>query len=407
MKKLILSVSLLAATFGYSQTFDNIPTGTGYYINKLIVEPFGSDFTNELIEIRGTPGEVVPENLWLVVIEGDSNSGSFGKVAEEIKLGDGIREFGENGILSIVCDYTDESTMVVTTNPYTALMDPESSILTIALTGNDVTGGNSSNVSTKTPDIGYDGNLSDASASYMLISATSELESVNDIFLDGPSAGDGLDYDGVIDATGDHTLWTLYDSVAFLDDDHTTGEGGGIERGYAQIVFALNYSVNAANQSGTTSSNVIDYSFGVPDESPHQVLMRQGESTGYKMTDWVVGDGTGTVPDLIFSEFSQPVEYENWADLNTYYGSLNPALSSTLSTNDFSINGSALNAYPIPMLNTLTIDGTDVESATIYTLTGGFVAKGIQSIDVDNLASGIYILEVKSKDKSTSTIVIK
>lgn len=407
MKKLILSISLLAATLGYSQTFDNIPTGTGYYINKLIVKPFGDDFTNELIEIRGTPGEVVPENLWLVVIEGDSNSNSFGKVSERIKLGDGVREFGENGILSIVCDYTDENTMVVTTNPYTALMNPESSILTVALTGNDVTGGKSSNVSTRTPDIGYDGNLSDPSASYMLISATTELESVNNIFIDGPNAGDGLDYDGVIDATGDHTLWTLYDSVAFLDDDHTTKEDGGIERGYAQIVFAQNYSVNAANQSGTTSANVIDYSFGEPGESPHPILMRQGESTGYEVTDWIIGDGNGIVPDLIFTEFSQPVEYENWIDLNTYYGSLNPALSSVLSTNDFSINGSTLNAYPIPMSNTLTIDGTDVEGTTIYSLTGGVVAKGIQSIDVENLASGTYILEVKSKDKSTFTIVIK
>ena len=407
MKKLLLSISLFAAAFGYSQTFDNIPTGTGYYINKLIVEPLGSDFTNELIEIRGTPGEVVPEDLWLVVIEGDSNSGSFGKVSEEIRLGDGVRTFGENGILAIVCDYTDENTMVLTTNPYTALMDPQSSILTIALTGNDVTGGNSSNVTTKTPDIGYDGNLSDASASYMLISATSELESVNDIFLDGPRAGDELEYDGVIDASGAHTLWTLYDSVAFLDDDHTTNEDGGIERGYAQIVFALNNSINAANQSGTTSSNFIDYSFGIPDGSPHQVLMRQGDRTGHEMSDWIIGDGTGSVPDLIFSEFSQPSEYENWADLNTFYGSLNPELSPSLSTNDFSINGSALNAYPVPMLNTLTIDGADVESTTIYSLTGGVVAKGKQSVDVNNLASGAYILEVKSKGESSSTVIIK
>ncbi len=36
MKTKLLLLALIVSAFGYSQTFDNIPTGTGIYINKLI-----------------------------------------------------------------------------------------------------------------------------------------------------------------------------------------------------------------------------------------------------------------------------------------------------------------------------------------------------------------------------------
>ena len=159
MKTKLLLLLLCISALGYSQTFDNIPTGSGYYINKLIVSPNGSDLTNELFEFRGTPNAIIPTDLWLVVIEGDPNAGNYGKVTDEMQIGDGTRTFGANGIFAIVSNYTDENTNEVTTNPYGSLMHPDANVLVIELTGNDVTGGSNSNTSTQTPDIGYDGNF--------------------------------------------------------------------------------------------------------------------------------------------------------------------------------------------------------------------------------------------------------
>ncbi len=153
------------------------------------------------------------------MVEGDPTAGNYGKVTDEMNIGDGVRTFGANGIFAIVCNYTDENTAVVTTNTYGALMDPQANVLVIELTGNNVLGGSNSNTSTQTPDIGYDGNFADATGSYMLISGSDP----DGVVLDA-------DLDGNIDATGDHTSWVLYDSVAFMDDDL---EGGGIERAYA------------------------------------------------------------------------------------------------------------------------------------------------------------------------------
>ncbi|NCG05263.1 MAG: hypothetical protein GWO82_08040, partial [Bacteroidetes bacterium] len=204
MKKYLHTYIILSLLLSFSSfaQFDGIPTGSGYYINKLIPSPSGNDLTNEYIEIRGGADEVVPNDLYLIVIEGDGESSSLGKVAEAINLGDGSLKFGSNGILVLIANYTDENTSVKTTSPYTTLIDSDATVLTIELTGSDVTSSSSSAVSTKTPDIGYDGNLSDETATYMLVSSTSSPKSK---YIDGPSSGQGLAADGVIDSSGDHT----------------------------------------------------------------------------------------------------------------------------------------------------------------------------------------------------------
>ena len=101
MKTRLLTAACMVATFFLTaQTFDNIPTGSGYYINKLITSPSGPDLTNEYLEVRGTPNAVIPSDLYLISIEGDGNSSSLGQVEEAIQLGDGVRTFGANGIVT-------------------------------------------------------------------------------------------------------------------------------------------------------------------------------------------------------------------------------------------------------------------------------------------------------------------
>lgn len=399
MKTKLLFTLLLVTAFGFSQTFDNIPTGTGYYINKLIVSPNGSDLTKELIEVRGPADEVIPSDLWLIVIDGDGNASNYGKVTQEIQLGDGTRTFGSNGIFAIVCNYTDTNTSVVTTNPYSALMDSEANVLTIELTGNNVEGGSSSNVSSQIPDIGYNGNFADASGSYMLIQGSDP----DGVAVDGPDAGDGLDFDGVIDSSGPHTSWILYDSVAYLDDDI---ESGLPERGYAQIVFAQDMSVNGVNQSGSTSSVMVDF----PGSDPH-IIIRQGTNTGYSTSDWAIGDTGGDAPDWEFDEDDTlPAVFKEWSGINTVYGALNPT-SDALSTDSFELD--SFMVYPNPANTSITIKShnqTQIDSVELFSILGRSVLSTEtlvnDAVDVSELASGVYLLKVKSGNNTVTKRII-
>ncbi|MEM6515896.1 MAG: T9SS type A sorting domain-containing protein, partial [Bacteroidota bacterium] len=370
--------------------------------NKLIVSPNGSDLTNELIEVRGPANEVIPTDLWLLVIEGDANASNYGRVAEEIQLGDGTRTFGANGIFAIVCNYTDENTSVVTTNPYSALMNPDATVLEIELTGNDVTGGSSSNVSSQTPDIGYDGNFSDATGSYMLIQGSDP----DNVYIDGPNAGDALAFDGNIDATGPQTSWILYDSVAYMDDDI---EGGGPERAYAQIVFAQDQATNGADQTATDGANVIDFPFG----DPH-IIIRQGTNTGFTIDDWAIADTDESSPDWEFkSDAALPDAFQDWDGINTVYGTLNPT-ASALSIDESDLQ-SSLSVYPNPAETILfvnTSNQTKIDSIDVYNILGKRILNVNNlvddSINVSEMTSGLYLLKIKSGNSSvTKRLIIK
>jgi hypothetical protein len=399
MKKYLHTYIILSLLLSFSSfaQFDGIPTGSGYYINKLIPSPSGNDLTNEYIEIRGGADEVVPNDLYLIVIEGDGESSSLGKVAEAIKLGDGSLKFGSNGILVLIANYTDENTSVKTTSPYTTLIDSDATVLTIELTGSDVTSSISSAVSTKTPDIGYDGNLSDETATYMLVSSTSSPKSK---YIDGPSSGQGLAADGVIDSSGDHTSWTLYDSYSILDDD-------GDEYGYGQIIF-----VEDSNSGGTinttTSATVVNFD---TTSSPSMVL-RQGTNTGYTIaSDWVAASkGGGSGPQWQFSGTGgkvQPDAFGGWDDLYLYYGKVNPT-ALTLSVSDFSSNG--ISAYPNPTEGMVHISGKEsVDAIRVFNISGQLIKEvtNTNALDLTSQRSGLYMIEIEDKGKTSVSKLIK
>ncbi|MFK7831916.1 MAG: T9SS type A sorting domain-containing protein [Winogradskyella sp.] len=401
MKTKLLFTLLFVTALGFSQSFSNIPTGTGYYINKLMVSPNGSDLTNELIEVRGPANEIIPSDLWLIVIDGDGNASNYGKSTAEIQLGDGTRTFGANGIFAIVCNYTDENTNEVTTNPYGALMDSDATVLTIELTGNDVTGGSSSNVSSQTPDIGYNGNFADASGTYMLIQSTNDPDGVA---IDGPESGDGLAFDGNIDATGEHTSWILYDSVSYLDDDN---ENGLDERGYGQIVFAQDMAANGSFQTATAGATVVDFPFS----DPH-IIIRQGTNTGYTTDDWAIADTDGSSPDWEFkSDAALPAAFQDWAGINTVYGALNPT-ATTLSDTDFEISD-GFSIYPNPAKTNLYIKATDnaqIDAVEFYNILGKNVLTTSllvnDAIDISELASGIYLVKINAGNNSVTKRII-
>tara|TARA_R110001632_G_scaffold18712_4_gene57599 strand:+ start:5894 stop:7108 length:1215 start_codon:yes stop_codon:yes gene_type:complete len=403
MKKTLLIIALLSSFIGYSQ-FDGVPTGTGIYINKLIASPSGSDLTNEYLEIRGTANAVVPTDLYFITIEGDGNSSSRGKVSEAILLGDGTRTFGANGMLVLIANYTDTDDSNFTASPYLSIISSDATVIEIALTGTDVTSSSSSAVDTQTPDIGYDGNLIDATATYMLVTASSDPKGLR---IDGTS--DSSDADGVFNATGDHTSWTLYDSVAYMDDDDVqSGENG--EFGYGQIIFAQDVTQYSALHHTTTSASVIDF----PTTSDANYILRQGSNTGYTVNDWVASanGSSSSVPNWIFSttlDKVSPDEFAGWEGIKDVYGQLNPT-AATLSNEVFTRENFSL--YPNPAKDFIQISTTlEIDSVEIYNLIGKKVSSNTNltnnSIDISRLAKGIYILRITSAESSVTKKIIK
>ena len=335
------------------------------------------------------------------MVEGDPTAGNYGKVTDEMNIGDGVRTFGANGIFAIVCNYTDENTAVVTTNTYGALMDPQANVLVIELTGNDVTGGSNSNTTTQTPDIGYDGNFADATGSYMLISSSS---SPDGVVIDS-------DLDGEIDATGAHTTdWVLYDSVAFMDDDleavdhdndPLTADIPGIERAYAQIVFAQENSTIGANQSANSGATLVDFDFN----TDAHIIFRQGMSTGYSTSDWVLGDTGSTAPTWTMDTETLPTAFVGWTGINTVYGALNPT-EAILSVDD--VLASKFSVYPNPAKDFLTIDARNINisSVNVFNVLGTKVLERKEladnQLDVSSLSNGIYFLKISADNASVT-----
>ncbi len=401
--KLLFIALMLISVAGYSQTFDNIPTGTGYYINKLIVSPNGDDLTNEYIEIRGTPNTVVPSDLYLISIEGDGNSSSRGKVSEAIQLGDGTRTFGSSGILAITCKYTSTADASVTPSPYLSVISSNATVIEISLEGPDVTSSSSSAVTSKSPDIGYDGNFIDATGTYMLVSASSTPKGVR---IDGTS--DASDADGVIEATGDHTSWTLYDSVAYMDDND---EGSG-EYAYGQIIFAQQNATNSANQYTTTSATVIDFD----SSSDVNYILRQYTNTGYTSSDWVAAaNGSGsTAPNWVFSSTSGKVSSEGFSGFvmpNSIYGELNPVDNAgTLSAAIFDLD--AFSIYPNPANDVVQIvSSLEINKVEMYNVLGkkvtAYFNQHNNNVDISSLSKGIYVLKITSGQSTITKKIIK
>ena len=398
MKKYLHTYIILSLLLSFSSfaQFDGIPTGSGYYINKLIPSPSGGDLSAEYIEIRGTANEIIPSDLYLIVIEGDGESGSLGKVTEAISLGDGTRSFGSNGVFAIVSNYQELGTSTTFTNGYAALIDQAATVLVIELSGTDSDGdrNDSGDVSTKTPDIGYDGNLSDGTATYMLVSSTSNPKNVR---IDGATTAEA---DGIIDNTGDHTSWTLYDSYSFLDDD-------GDEYGYGQIIF-----VEDSNSGGTinttTSATVVNFDIS----SEPTYVIRQGTNTGYTIeSDWVAAcKGADGGPKWKFSGTTgkvQPVEFKGWDDLYLYYGKVNPT-ALTLSVSDFSSNG--ISAYPNPTEGMVHISGKEsVDAIRVFNISGQLIKEvtNTNALDLTSQLSGLYMIEIEDKGKTSVSKLIK
>lgn len=374
MKRILLSAALIVATMGFSQTYDNT---SGYYISELIASISGDDAPDEFIELRGEPNALLPTGTYFISIEGDGSSGNLGKVSDVLDLS-GLA-FGGNGYLTLTMSGSSyEGNFVAMSTNYTE---------------EDVSG--------------YDGNLLDQSASYLLINSTA---SPSGVVVDSDS-------DGEFDAMGDHTGWNIYDSVSSLDDDDNA------EYGYAQMNVATNYSSTPSIFNAPTGSSFLSPMDEVKDDGSIGAVNvyyigRQGESTGYDaVSDWMAGqtNSGSTRPFWTFSgteEKNVPSSLSGTTlEASTIGGpNLDPVddVEDTASSDD--VFAAGLSVYPNPASGMVTIDAgnTVLTSVELFSTLGGqvYASDNTTSVDVSTLAKGVYFLKLNGEGASATKKLI-
>jgi YD repeat-containing protein len=213
------------------------------FINEILFDPPGSpDDPFEYIELRGAANEVLAANTFLFAVEGETNNA--GKIRNYIDLSG--KQIGGNGFLVLLQkghSYAPISGSTILSN--TAV---------VAGWGD---GTDSS--------IGHDGedgrtNLVGASVTFLLVRCGStpsdqhlNIDANRDGTLDGEAAG-----------------WSILDGIGVLDD-------GAGDFGYGKINF-----VKSGGTSTATNKVMLTFK--------GSYVGRNGHTTGWASTDWVVGD---------------------------------------------------------------------------------------------------------------------
>lgn len=245
------------------------------YISEVSFAP-DDDFNQEFIEIRGTASSTIPDDTYLLFVEGDGNT-DFGNTKMHFDLS-GLT-FGSNGYLVIVQEghpYTPNASATVVVAPDDTGVPDTGWELEPSYTGSGSSGAT---------------RIEDRSMNIMLVTLP------DDIFV--VDSGDGRpdideDDDGDIDdeyLTG-IDAWTFHDGISILDNDDAA------EYAYTSTVFAQDLDLVVA----PTGAYLYETSFG------GGYVARIGESTGSTGNDWLcVGASSSTAWGLSTSSWSDEV----------------------------------------------------------------------------------------------------
>ncbi len=223
------------------------------FINEVLFNPpGGDDLSNEYVELRGTPNDVLPAGLYFVSVEGDAN-GNPGTVQNVFDLSG--RRIGGNGFL----------VLLQKTNAYAA--NTNATLLVNTGSGGGFGSGSSSSIGHKGE--GGQVDFENGSATFLLIQTTNKPVIGVDIDANNDGMPDGID----------HESWTVLDSVGVLDAD-----------GLGDIAYgAINYRRNAAAMA---PGIIVAVGF-----TPGWVG-RSGNTTVSSASAWVAGDNlAGTAPN--------------------------------------------------------------------------------------------------------------
>ena len=217
---------------------------TELYLNEILFNPPGPDTNAEYIEIRGIPNYVIPDGIWFVAVEGDTN-GNPGRVQNTVNLSG--RTLGQNGFLVLL-----QKLSRYKPHPYCVA-------ITNAGSGEGWGSGSSSTLRHR----GENGQteLENPSATFFLIQASEEPEIDDDIDTDNDSIPDGPIFGG----------WTVLDSVGVVDsdgvDDTAYGQinfrrdpGDAAPRPLPGVTVTLPFSADYVGRNGnTTGSTEVDW----------------------------------------------------------------------------------------------------------------------------------------------------
>ncbi len=217
-------------------------------LNELLFNPPFGDSTNEVIELRGAPNYRIPDDTYLVGVEGDVEENP-GVIQNVFDLSG--RRLGQNGFLALLQKFHRYRTIL------------HSSVVTNSDSGLGWGNGSSSGVRHDGETDGVE--LENPSATFFLIQSAAKPRVGEDI---------DLDNDGVIDGTN-AVNWLVLDAVGVLDDD---GLG---DIAYGRINFRRD---QAPGNLAKATNTIVSVSF-----TPGYVA-RNGNTTGWDATNWVASD---------------------------------------------------------------------------------------------------------------------
>ncbi len=226
------------------------------YINEIYLNPQGTDGGYEFIELRGTPGAVIPAGTYLVNIEGDTGASNAGDVQNIFNLA-GLT-FGSNGLLLLLQKDPAAS-------PYNVSAAIIAGTTVVKNTGTGAGWGNGASSSLgHSADSGAT-DLENASSSFLLINTAI-----------APTLTDDIDADNNGTPENIYPTWTVLDSIGLLAQDPAPTNFG-----YA----ALNFMRSGGGATSTTGPVVVI--------GETEYVARIGNSTGSTVADWLGANTNG------------------------------------------------------------------------------------------------------------------
>lgn len=193
---------------------------------------------------------------------------------------------------------------------------------------------------------------------------------------------------------------------------------------------STNISVNSAGTYTLTADNVmacsISATFIVIEENTNGIIsITQVDDSTYTFNVnnainaniiWDLDNGNTINGSSITHSFA-PGTYNICADITTQYGACTYTICAPLTVVDHTSNMEAslseINLYPNPTSNNLNIELLETSSISIYNLVGQKVLdrsnleKGLNTIPLENLKTGNYILEINSNTSTNRYNIIK
>lgn len=192
------------------------------------------------------------------------------------------------------------------------------------------------------------------------------------------------------------------DNISVNSTGNYTIEGYDIFGCVSSATFTV---INELNNGSIIYTQVNDstFSFSI-DNAPNATIT------------WDLGDGTTAIGEVVSNSY--PIGLHHiCANIITEYEACNYDICTTITVADHTgteeLNSLYINIYPNPSTTYLNIEVVEKSILTLYNLVGQKVLerseldKGLNTISIENLPSGNYVIEIKSNSSTSRSTIIK